>query len=79
MKRILITLASLLLILVLCVSTCFAAIVPTDDVDLGGLDWRGILSGAGRGALIGLGAGVVVVILIIVLLAVCGRKKRSKA
>ena len=46
---------------------------------MGGTDWRGILSSAGRGALIGFGAGVVVVVLIVVLLAVSGRKKRSKA
>lgn len=43
---------------------------------LGGLNWRGVLSSAGRGALIGAGVGVVVVILIIVLLAVTGRKKK---
>jgi hypothetical protein len=43
---------------------------------MGDLDWRGILSSAGRGALVGLGAGVVVVVIIVVLLCVIGRKKR---
>lgn len=47
-------------------------------LDLGGLDWKGLLRSAGKGALIGAGAGVVVVILIIVLLAVTGRKKKMK-
>ncbi len=51
--------------------------VALSAIGLGGLDWKGILAGAGRGALIGAGAGVVVVIVIIVLLAVTGRKKKA--
>ena len=49
-----------------------------DYLGLDGLDWQGLLSSAGRGAMMGCIAGGAAVIIIIVLLAVCGSKKRTR-
>ena len=53
--------------------------VVLSALGFGGLDWRGILDSAGRGALMGLSGAAIVVLIIIVLLAVCGSKKRKAA